>query len=215
MSEFPADIFTEPSDVDPDTLRNLGPLRRLAGIWEGVKGKDVNPGPDSEPERRQDFIERIELQPLDPQTNGPQLFYGLHYLIWVRKPDAPETYHHQTGYWLWEPATETVIQTLAIPRAQIAMAAGKAAADATAFTLKATRGEMTYGICSTPFLEHAFRTDSYEITVTLNPDGTWSYDETTTLRVRGRSAPFRHTDTNTLHKVAEPTPNPLMRACRR
>jgi len=22
------------------------------------------------------FVERIELQPIDPQTNGPQLFYG-------------------------------------------------------------------------------------------------------------------------------------------
>ena len=26
---FPTDIFTEPPDVDPDTLANLGPLRRL------------------------------------------------------------------------------------------------------------------------------------------------------------------------------------------
>ena len=29
---FPEDIFTEPADVDPDTLANLGPLRRLAGM---------------------------------------------------------------------------------------------------------------------------------------------------------------------------------------
>ena len=90
MSDFPKDIFTEPANVDPDTLRNLGPLRRLAGIWEGMKGKDVHPGPDAEPERRRDYLERIELQPLDPQTNGPQLFYGLYYVIWARKPDAPK-----------------------------------------------------------------------------------------------------------------------------
>ena len=31
MTPFPADVFTEPTDVDPDTLANLGPLRRLAG----------------------------------------------------------------------------------------------------------------------------------------------------------------------------------------
>lgn len=30
MYEFPAEIFTEPDDVDIDTLKNLGPL---AGIW--------------------------------------------------------------------------------------------------------------------------------------------------------------------------------------
>lgn len=30
MLPVPADIFTEPADVSPDTLTNLGPLRRLA-----------------------------------------------------------------------------------------------------------------------------------------------------------------------------------------
>ena len=30
MVETPADIFTEPQDVSPDTLANLGPLRGLA-----------------------------------------------------------------------------------------------------------------------------------------------------------------------------------------
>ncbi len=30
MNPFPEDIFTE-QDADPDTLANLGPLRRLAG----------------------------------------------------------------------------------------------------------------------------------------------------------------------------------------
>ena len=209
MTEFPADIFTEPADVDPDTLRNLGPLRRMAGIWEGTKGTDINPGPDGT--RRQAYLERIEMQPIDPQTNGPQLFYGLHYTLRATKPDEPETYHHQTGYWLWEPATGTVIQTLTIPRAQVAMAVGRATAGATRFELTATRGAPDYGICSTPFLEHAFRTESYRIAVKLNPDGTWSYEEDTVLAVLGRAEPFHHTDGNTLTKVADPTPNPLAR----
>ena len=66
---FPADVFTEPSDVDPDTLANLGPLRRLAGQWSATKGVDLNPKADG-PERRV-FIERIDFDPIDPQTNGP------------------------------------------------------------------------------------------------------------------------------------------------
>jgi len=209
MTVFPADVFTEPTNVDPDTLANLGPLRRMAGIWEGAKGMDVNPGPDGT--RRQSFIERIELQPIDPQTNGSQLFYGLHYMIRIVKPNEPETYHHQVGYWLSEPATGTVVQTLAIPRAQVAMAMGKASADATRFELTATRGSPSYCICSTPFLEYGFRTESYRIAVTLNADGTWSYEEDTVLLVRGRPEPFHHTDGNTLTKIAEFTPNPLAR----
>ncbi|WP_431267306.1 heme-binding beta-barrel domain-containing protein [Dankookia sp. P2] len=101
-----------------------------------------------------------------------------------------------------------MIQALAIPRGQVAMAVGQAKPDATRFELRAERGLLTWGICSNPFLEEALRTDSYRTTVTLNPDGTWTYDEDTVLMIRGRAEPFHHTDSNTLAKVAEPTPNP-------
>jgi len=57
MPDFPDDIFTEPAEVDPDTLANLGPLRRLAGIWEGQRGVDINPKADG-PETRE-YYERI------------------------------------------------------------------------------------------------------------------------------------------------------------
>ena len=206
MSDFPEDIFTEPEDVDPDTLANLGPLRRLAGIWEGKKGADVNPKADG-PEHRE-YTERTEMQPIDPQANGPQLFYGLRYHTRILATDEDATFHDQVGYWLWEPATGLIMQTLAIPRGQIAMAAGMAKPDATSLVLTATRGTTEYGICSTAFLEHAFRTDSYRIEVTFNPDGGWSYVLDTMLLVHGK--PFQHRDTNTLYKVADPTPNPLM-----
>jgi hypothetical protein len=209
MSDYPDDIYTEPSDVDPHTLKNLGPLTNMAGVWEGVRGLDVNPKPDG-PER-QVFVERIELQPIDPQTNGPQLFYGLRYHTHVVKPRQVETYHDQIGYWLWEPATGNLIQTLAIPRGQIAMAFGRAAKDARSFELIATRGAQTNGICSNPFLERAFKTVEYRIKVTIG-ESTWSYDEDTVLMIRGKSEPFHHTDRNTLTKIAEPTPNPLARS---
>jgi hypothetical protein len=35
--DIPEDIFTE-QDADPDTLAHLGPLRRFAGTWEGMRG---------------------------------------------------------------------------------------------------------------------------------------------------------------------------------
>jgi hypothetical protein len=205
MSDIPDDIFTEP-DVDPDTLKNLGPLSRLAGIWEGKIGRDVNPKADG-PQRRE-FTERIELQPIDPQANGPQLFYGLRYHTHILATDEDATFHDQIGYWLWEPTTGLVMQSLAIPRGQTALAAGHATPDATSLVLTATRGDTDYGICSTTFLEKAFRTDSYRIEVTFNPDGSWSYMLQTMLVVHGK--PFEHRDVNTLVKVAEPTPNPLM-----
>ncbi|MBL8259666.1 MAG: FABP family protein [Candidatus Competibacteraceae bacterium] len=204
-TDFPKDIYTEPKP-SVDTLGNLGPLRPMAGIWISANGVDVNPKPDG-PET-QDFIEHIELQPIDAQTNGPQLFYGLRYHTHIVKPNEAETFHDQVGYWLWEPATGTVIQTLSIPRAQVAMAVGHATADAKTFQLSAVRGSTTNGIVSNPFLEYAFKTERYTITVTIHPDGTWSYEEGTVLVIPGQSEPFHHTDHNTFKKIGEPTLNP-------
>jgi len=212
MAEFPQDIYTEPEGIDVNTLANLGPLRPLAGIWEGARGLDVNPKPEGP--RRQVYLEHMELQPIDPQANGPQLFYGLRYHTHVVKPDEVETYHDQTGYWLWEPKTGAVIHTLSIPRGQVALATGTAAPDATSFEVSARRGSTENGICSGAFLEYAFRTLEFHLKVTVNADGTWSYEEDTILQVRGQSEPFHHTDRNTLHKIGEPTPNPLARGSR-
>ncbi len=209
MINFPDDIFSEPENVDPDTLANLGPLRPLAGVWEGRKGVDLNPKADG-PERR-DYLERIEMQPIDPQANGPQLFYGLRYHVHIVASDEDTTFHDQVGYWLWERATGLIMQTLALPRGQVALARGQASPDGSSLIVRAERGGPGYGICSTDFLEWAFRTDSYELDVRFGADGGWSYASTTMLQVRGRSAPFRHFDCNTLRKVAEPRPNPLAR----
>lgn len=115
------------------------------------------------------------------------------------------------GYWLWEPATSTVIHTLNIPRAQVVMAAGQAAADATEFELVASHDSENFGIRSAPFLDYAFKTVEFRIKVSINPDGTWSYDEDTVLMIKGQTEPFHHRDRNTLSKIAEATPNPLAR----
>lgn len=208
MHDYPDDIYTEPT-VDPDTLKNLGPLTGMAGVWEGVKGLDVKPKADGP--RQQVYVERIELQPIDPQTNGPQLFYGLRYATHIVKPGQVKTYHEQVGFWLWEPAAGIVLHSLTIPRGQIVLAGGKARPDATEFKVAATRGATDYGICSNVFLEQAFRTDSFRIKVTINPDGTWSYFEDTVLMIAGQPEPFHHTDRNTLTRIAPPTPNPLAR----
>ncbi|HEV2598137.1 FABP family protein [Sphingopyxis sp.] len=210
--ELPDDIFTEPDDVDPETLANLGPLVRLAGIWEGTRGVDVNPKADG-PETRK-YYERIEMQPIDPQANGPQLFYGLRYHVHINTREEDITFHDQVGYWLYEAATGLIIQTLAIPRGQIAIAAGHAKPGDKRLVVKAERGQTEYGICSTTFLDLAFRTDSYELTVDFHDDGSWSYVSDTMLMVKGRDELFRHRDHNRLTKIAEPDLNPWARIVR-
>jgi hypothetical protein len=182
-------------------------LRHLAGIWEGRGGIDIAPKADG-PERRA-YYERIEMQPIDPQANGPQLLYGLRYHQHINTVEEDITFHDQVGFWLWEPATGLIMQTLAIPRGQIAMASGHAGKDDTRLSLSAERGRTDYGICSTTFLEEAFRTDRYQIDVTFNADGSWSYISDTTLVVRGKE-PFAHRDRNKLVKVGEADLNPWL-----
>lgn len=209
MSAYPDDIYAEPLEYSPDTLANLGPLAPMAGTWEGTRGVDIAPkraGP-----RTQAFHERIVLEPVDPGNNGPQLLYALRYHTRMTKPGEIGTYHDQVGYWLWEPASETVMHSLTIPRGQTVLSVGKASADAKTFTLNATRGSTDYGICSNPYLETNFRTDSFTITITVHDDGTWSYDEDTVMTIKGQDAPFHHRDANRLSRVAPPQPNPVAR----
>ena len=59
--------------------------------------------------------------------------------------------------------------------------------------------------------EAHFKTTEFRIRVTVHADGTWTYDEDTVMEVGERTEPFHHRDRNTLVKIAEPTPNPLMR----
>jgi hypothetical protein len=102
------------------------------------------------------------------------------------------------------------MQTIAIPRGQVVLAGGKAAPDDRRISVEARRGDTRFGICSTTFLEAAFRTDYYRIDITFNADGSWTYVTRTDLAVRGKTPAFDHRDTNTLRRVAPPTPNPLV-----
>jgi hypothetical protein len=219
IHDYGADIYTE-ADGSTDTLANLGPLRSLAGIWTSATGADVHPvgpgsdvtGPVVNGDEHSDFVERYELQPIDPQTNGPQRFYGLRYHTHIVKPGEVETFHDQVGYWLWEPAARSVIHMLAIPRGQVVLAAGSAEPDSTEFEVSASLGSQVYGILSNPFLDRAFQTVSFRLRVTVHDDGTWSYEEHTQMRVPDRDALVDHVDRNTLKRIGEPVPNPVAAA---
>jgi hypothetical protein len=213
---YGSEIYAE-ADGDDDTLANLGPLRPLAGIWTSSEGTDVHPvgpgsditGPVVDGDEHNSFVERYELHPIDPQTNGPQLFYGLRYHTHIVKPGEVETFHDQVGYWLWEPAARTVLHTLAIPRGQVLLAAGTAETDAREFEVSATVGHAAYGILSNPFLDGAFHTVSFRMRVRANEDDTWSYEQHTMLRIPDREGLVDHVDRNTLRRIGEPLPNPL------
>ena len=89
------------------------------------------------------------------------------------------------------------------------LASGHAKPDDKKISVTAKRGDTRYGICSTDFLEEAFRTDRYRCDISFNEDGSWTYLIETELLVKGRDQPFNHRDTNTLKLVGAAAPNPL------
>jgi hypothetical protein len=89
------------------------------------------------------------------------------------------------------------------------LAGGMAKSDDDRISVEARRGDPRFGICSTTFLEEAFRTEYYRIDISFNSDGSWTYLTRTDLAVRGTASLFNHHDTNTLRRIAPPAPNPL------
>jgi hypothetical protein len=199
------DIYSEP-EFDANTLANLGPLRPMAGLFIAHEGEDVHPFEGGN--ERDAYRDEIVLTPIDPQTNGPQLLYGLRYLQHVRRHGEIEMFHDQVGYWIWEPAINQVTLTLSIPRAQAALAIGTCAPDATSFTVRAQRGSTTNGIVSGAFLDEHFTTVSFEMTVTVIDENSWRYEQDTVLEITGRSQLVHHRDIATLVRVSPAPLNP-------
>ena len=179
-----------------------GPLGALAGEWESDKG-----GLDTAYSHSQGkvlgtpYMEKTTLKPFGPVDNGDQHLYGLDYKSAMWRGDEDNPFHTEVGYWLWDPATGEVMKGFVVPRGITTLAGGTAAADAKEFTLRAAQGDATYGIGENTYLAANASTLSFELTITINDDGTWSYREDTVLRMKEFPEPFHHTDGNTLHRA--------------
>ncbi len=57
------------------------------------------------------------------------------------------------------------------------------------------------GICSGPFLDQEFQNVRFDIELSANDDGSWSYSENTHLKIKGQDGIFAHSDQNTLTRV--------------
>ena len=159
------DRWTYP-DGDPDTLANLGPLRPMAGVWEGAKGSDQHLW--AEGTERNVFVEHYELHPIDRQTNGPQLFYGLRYHTHITKPGEVETFHDQVGYWLFRAGgRDRHLHSRDPPGPGPPGLRVRPGPKPPSSSWRATVGSEVHGILSNPFLDQAFRTLSYRIHVTV------------------------------------------------
>jgi hypothetical protein len=194
------DIFARPDVPSPDLFANLGPLRSLAGTWEGSEGLDTAPDAHGPVETR--FRERLVLEPCEPIVNGPQVLYALRYATTAWPLGQQEPFHEEVGYWLFEPAAQQLMRCFTVPRGVTLIAGGSAQPDVRSFELTAEAGASTFGILQSPFLESAFRTLRYTLQVDIEGEDTFRYTEDTVMRLHGQDEDFHHTDRNRLQRVA-------------
>jgi len=135
------------------------------------------------------------FDPLGPVVNGPQVLYGLRYATTVWPLGDASPFHEETGYWLWDAQAEQVMRCFIVPRGVTVLAGSTASADATELCMSAVFGSETFGILSNPFLDQAFKTVRYDLTVNiLENGGCFSYNGDTQLRIHQQDDIFHHTE---------------------
>ena len=194
-------VLRHSSRMTDDNIRNLGPLAPFAGVWEGTKGIDLSPDDDRVSVERNEFSERVVLEPIGLVENHEQSLYGLRYAKTAWRLGAEDPFHEEVGYWLWDAEARQVMLSFIVPRGVTVLAGGTVEPDAKSFKLSAEVGSEVFGICSGPFLDEEFKTVRYDIELTTNADGSFSYAQNTQLQIKGQTEIFAHTDENTLRKV--------------
>jgi hypothetical protein len=180
-----------------------GPLAALIGEWEGNEGVDFAYANASGETRDTKFREKLSMNSFGPVENGTQVLYGLDYrtAAWRTEIEEENPFHTEVGYWLWDAAEQQVMRCFMVPRGSVLIAGGTAAPDATTFTMEAECGSEVYGILSNPFLAAKARTARYTVTVTVNADGSWAYDECSFVEHARFGDTIKHTDRNVLRRV--------------
>lgn len=188
---------------------NYGPLQHLIGTWKGDKGMDVAPTKPNEkqakgkalPREESAYYETITIEPVGDVTNAEeQVLVSVRYHQVVSRKSNDEVFHDEIGYWIWNPANKTVMQSLLIPRAVGLLAGGKVTESKGSITFKvsAAADNKDWGIIQSPFMQKKAKTESFVHTVTVSGK-TMTYTETIALDIYGKK--FQHTDGNTLTKV--------------
>ncbi len=176
---------------------DYGPLAALIGEWQGNAGTDIAPEPDGD--EHNSYYEQIIFEAAGDVTNAEQQTLAiLRYHQEVRRISTDKVFHDQVGYWLWEAATDQIIQTLTIPRGVTLLAGGSANIEngTTVFEVSAAQNSADWPIIQAPFMQAKARTTHFSHRIELSGDSLF-YREVTTVDIYGKSA-YPHSDENRL-----------------
>lgn len=178
-------------------ITNYGPLTGLIGVWLGNKGTDIAPDPDGIEENP--YYETITFTEAGDLSNAEsQQVSAVHYMQKVQRIGDDKIIHQETGYWMWEQATDTVMHSLTIPRGMCVLAGGTFTKNANAelsFAVQASIDQQDWQLIQSPFMRDNAKMTSYSQQLILAGDKL-SYTQTMVLDIYGKI--FDHTDKNTL-----------------
>lgn len=178
---------------------DYGPLTDLVGTCKGDKGLDVAPEPDGV--ENNPYYETIIFEPIGDVTNAEsQVLMVLQYRQVVCRKSTDKVFHDESGYWMWDSRSETIMHSFTIPRAVCVLAGGKhsgAKNEDGSVTLKVSANvdDAQWGIIQSPFMQDNARTTAFRHHITVG-NGRLSYSETTIVDIYGKV--FEHTDDNEL-----------------
>ncbi|MGH8280455.1 MAG: heme-binding beta-barrel domain-containing protein [Gammaproteobacteria bacterium] len=184
--------------------QKLGPLTWLVGDWEGDVGVDLSFHNKDDETAETGYFEKAWFHPIPTQENGQQSLEGLNYKMtaWRHGEEAMDPFHDEVGYLLWEKKTGQVMRVVVFGRGIAILAGGDAKARDKSVHVKATPGDVNYGILQNKYLSQRAELRGFESTFKLNEDGSFSYSQELILKLAAIGGKeMHHTDKNTLHRV--------------
>ncbi|MCW9032930.1 MAG: heme-binding beta-barrel domain-containing protein [Alphaproteobacteria bacterium] len=187
--------MTNYPDVD------YGPLKQLLGTWKGDQGVDIAPEPDGE--ENNPYYETIIYEDVGDLANAEeQKLAAVHYRQIVRRKSNDDVFHDQTGYWIWDAESKTVMHSFVIPRAVSVVAGGKYNGEVDAegrvvLELTAKIGDPEWSIVQSPFMTKKASSMEFSQKVIVG-SGKMNYSQTTWVDIYGKK--FEHTDDNELSR---------------
>jgi hypothetical protein len=185
-----------------DDVVNYGPLAMLVGEWYGDRGMDIAPEPDDV--EKSPYYETITFEEAGDVTNAEQQVLAIvRYHQVVSRKSNDKVFHDQIGYWMWDAATNTVMQSLVIPRAVAVVSTGTASEHNGEVTLsvKTVNEDGVNAIAESVFMGQKARTTAFSLEMKVSKDQL-SYNQSTMLDIYGKKQ-FDHTDRNKLTRVVE------------
>ena len=183
---------------------DYGPLAVLVGTWQGDRGMDVSPEPDGD--EHSPYYETIEFTAAGDVTNAEEQTLSIvSYHQVVTRKSNDEVFHDQMGYWLWDKADNTIVESFIIPRGVAVVAGGNTAPPAdlgqeVVFEVSADASSGECGIVQAPFMFKQAKTTAFKHELKVVGDSMF-YSQTTFLDIYGKHS-YEHTDENTLNRAS-------------